>query len=298
MQSEEPCFTYLIEYQTDAHYSSWVEKAAFELLVLPCDNETQALKAWDFFATPTFNCALSLNKYDFNTLQLRSKQGFENLSIRVICMVEKNQPSLLLDAGLSAEEENVEMTKIDHQLHFFPFLQPTALTQVPLTDLQPAFLKSPDEPLAQYLPRLNAAIHSYLTYQPEITDTQSTALDILHGKKGVCQDYSHLMLAILRTQRITARYVSGYLQVGQEPASAQLHAWVEVFIPQLGWRGFDPTNCLQEDHKYLKIAHGADYQDCASIKGVLKGGGTQEANYSVRVSDGLDYQQALEAQQQ
>lgn len=297
MLPESQIHSYLIEYQTNAHYNTWVEKAAFELLVLPCKNEYQTLKTWDFFAIPLFNCALSNNKYDFKTLQLRNKQGFEDLSIRVICLVEKTQPSLLLDANLSAEEENEEMAKFDYRLQFFPFLQPTTLTQIPLSDIPGIFLKNPEEPLALYLPRLNTAIHTYLTYQPYVTDTQTTAQTILLGKKGVCQDYTHLMLTILRTQRIAARYVSGYLQVGHEHDTAQLHAWVEVFIPHLGWRGFDPTNCLQEDHKYLKIAHGSDYQDCASIKGVLSGGGAQQADYSVKVSDGRAYQQALEAQQ-
>ena len=103
---------------------------------------------------------------------------------------------------------------------------------------------------------------------------------MLKQSAGVCQDFSHVMIGILRHQQIAARYVSGYLNNEETSVHTHLHAWVEVYIPFVGWKGFDPTNQLMEDEHYIKIAHGKDYLDCQTIKGILK---TQEDNGDLQI---------------
>ena len=111
-------------------------------------------------------------------------------------------------------------------------------------------------------------IHGQLTYVPHSTHVHTHARDIFRERKGVCQDYAHVMLSLCRALKIPALYVSGYLAT--ETASAT-HAWVEVFIPGLGWRALDPTHNRQTDETYVKIAVGRDYADVPPITGNYKG---------------------------
>ena len=102
---------------------------------------------------------------------------------------------------------------------------------------------------------------------------------------GVCQDFTHLFLAIARKHKIPARYTSGYLHQGNGfKGDSQMHAWVECYIPEKGWLGFDPTNDLIALENHVKVAHGKDYQDCAPIKGILHtASAANQTEYSVEV---------------
>jgi transglutaminase-like putative cysteine protease len=125
-----------------------------------------------------------------------------------------------------------------------------------------------------------------LEYPPESTDVNTPIEEVLQIRKGVCQDYAHLFISVCRKNKIPARYVSGYLNQGAGfTGSSQLHAWVEVLIPELGWIGFDATNNLVADHHYIKIAHGTDYRDCSPIIGVLETTGSQKSIHSVTVTN-------------
>jgi transglutaminase-like putative cysteine protease len=111
-------------------------------------------------------------------------------------------------------------------------------------------------------------VHGNLSYIPRSTHVHTHARDVFRERRGVCQDYAHVMLCLCRTLKIPALYVSGYLAT--ETASAT-HAWVEVFIPTIGWRGLDPTHNRQTDETYVKIAVGRDYADVPPITGNYKG---------------------------
>jgi transglutaminase-like putative cysteine protease len=101
---------------------------------------------------------------------------------------------------------------------------------------------------------------------------------VIRDRRGVCQDFAHLLIGLCRSLKIPARYISGYLAT--EKASAT-HAWVEVFIPGHGWRGLDPTNNCQTDGTYVKIGHGRDYADVPPISGNYVG--TRERKMTVTV---------------
>jgi transglutaminase-like putative cysteine protease len=121
-------------------------------------------------------------------------------------------------------------------------------------------------------------VHTHLTYEPNSTSVHTHVRQVLEQRRGVCQDYAHVMLGMCRALKIPALYVSGYLAT--EIASAT-HAWVEVFIPGLGWRGLDPTHNRQPDEMYVKLAVGRDYADVTPVSGTYKG--TQERKMTVEV---------------
>ncbi len=127
-------------------------------------------------------------------------------------------------------------------------------------------------------------LHRILNYVPGSTSTQSTIEDILATGKGVCQDYTHLMIAITRSWGIPSRYVSGFLcPDGEDAGSHTTHAWVECRFPGVGWTGFDPTNDSIVDASHIRIATGRDFSDVSPTRGVLLGGGGTTLDVEVTI---------------
>jgi transglutaminase-like putative cysteine protease len=125
-------------------------------------------------------------------------------------------------------------------------------------------------------------------YAPGTTDTKTSIVDAFAARRGVCQDFAHIMIACLRARGLAARYVSGYLRTlpaGQTDAHLlggdASHAWVSVFCPPLGWIDLDPTNDVRVGADHITIAWGRDFGDVSPLRGVIVGGGRHRL--SVRV---------------
>jgi transglutaminase-like putative cysteine protease len=121
-------------------------------------------------------------------------------------------------------------------------------------------------------------VYGHLAYAPASTHVHTPLRDALAQRRGVCQDFAHVMLGLCRALKMPARYVSGYLAVEKARAT---HAWVEVWIPTVGWLALDPTHNRQIDETYIKIGAGRDYADVAPIAGYYKG--TLERKLEVEV---------------
>lgn len=122
-------------------------------------------------------------------------------------------------------------------------------------------------------------VFGFLKYESRSTHVHTHMAEVMKDRRGVCQDFAHLLIGLCRALKIPARYVSGYLAT--EKASAT-HAWVEVFIPGRGWRGLDPTHNRQTGETYVKIGHGRDYSDVCPISGSYRG--TRERKMTVSVT--------------
>jgi len=128
-------------------------------------------------------------------------------------------------------------------------------------------------------------IHRNYKYTPQSTNVNTRAVEVVKKKEGVCQDFAHLMLGLLRTHGIPARYVSGYfLNKNRLPGEIEAsHAWLEVYIPGYGWKGYDPTHCRESDTRYVKLAVGRDYTDIRPVGGTFRGKGTRKMIVEVTV---------------
>ncbi len=136
--------------------------------------------------------------------------------------------------------------------------------------------------------RLNSAINERLDYAQDSTDVDSTIDHALELRSGVCQDFTHIMLSVLRLIGIPSRYVSGYLfhrvENTRERLSADAsHAWIEAWLPDLGWVGFDPTNNVLAGNRHLRVAVGRDYSDVPPTHGIFKGGARSKLEVAVQV---------------
>jgi transglutaminase-like putative cysteine protease len=138
------------------------------------------------------------------------------------------------------------------------------------------------------LREINAAIYESFDYKPQSTSVDSPIDDALRMRVGVCQDYAHIMIALARELRIPCRYVSGYLfhqsNGHDRSAAGASHAWVEAYLPELGWVGFDPTNNLIAGERHIRTAIGRDYADVPPTRGVFKGLAQSELSVGVQVS--------------
>ena len=135
---------------------------------------------------------------------------------------------------------------------------------------------------------LNAAVYRAIEYVPKSTRVDSPTDDALRNRQGVCQDYAHIVIALVRHLGIPCRYVSGYLfhREGVKTRSAEgaTHAWVEAYLPDIGWTGFDPTNNTIAGETHVRTAVGRDYADVPPTRGVFKGNAESELTVAVRVA--------------
>ncbi len=139
------------------------------------------------------------------------------------------------------------------------------------------------------LRELTSRIYDDFEFDPGATTVSTSVDEVLYQKRGVCQDFAHLMLACLRGLNLPARYVSGYLLTDPPPGRPRLlgvdasHAWVAAYSPQHGWVEVDPTNDQLADQRYITLAWGADFADVVPLRGVILGGGEQRMDIEVSV---------------
>jgi transglutaminase-like putative cysteine protease len=142
----------------------------------------------------------------------------------------------------------------------------------------------PGRPLLEAAHDLSHRIHTDFEYKPKSTSIDMPLGEVLRNRRGVCQDFAHVMIGALRSQRLAARYVSGYLRSGANSRGAEAsHAWVSVFLPGTGWGRFDPTHDVMPGDGHVTLAWGRDYGDVAPVKGITLGGGGQLVEVEVRV---------------
>lgn len=138
------------------------------------------------------------------------------------------------------------------------------------------------------LRKLNTDLFREFAYNKESTSVDSPIEDALRSRQGVCQDFAHIMIALVRNLRIPCRYVSGYLHHDSNhhdrSVDGATHAWVEALVPGWGWVGFDPTNDLLAGGRYIRTAIGRDYADVPPTTGIMKGSARSELQVRVRVT--------------
>jgi len=173
----------------------------------------------------------------------------------------------------------------------FEYLQPTGIVKTgsPAVQWSRRYLRG-DMTLEQALIRLNNAIHDSFAYMKGVTENSTELALIWKHRKGVCQDFAHIALSVLRTGGLPARYVCGYIEAvapRNEPGQKRLvgayatHAWVEALVPGMVWVALDPTNRQWCNDRYVSVSYGRDASDAAPLRGTFKGSGGQKLSAKV-----------------
>ncbi|HEX4085087.1 MAG TPA: transglutaminase family protein [Chthoniobacteraceae bacterium] len=205
--------------------------------------------------------------------------------------IESNSVVSTVSRILPPEQQTVPMSRLKEcyaMEQCYDFLQPSKHVGMEPAAWRLAVDATLDEKDAwRAAVKIMEFIHSSFEYEPEITTVHTPIADIVEHRKGVCQDFAHMMIAMCRALKIPARYVSGYLYNGpldQLEGAQASHAWCEVYIPDFGWRALDPTNSQQADERYVKVAVGRDYADIVPVQGTYRGPSTKKMTVEVNVN--------------
>jgi transglutaminase-like putative cysteine protease len=276
---------YSIRHVTRFRYSGPVRESVMELRMQPRSEGPQTLRSFQISTNPraqlyAYTDHLGNAVYHFNLLR-----EHEELRIEAQATVElahmDNWPDKL--DPLEWSRYNGFNLSDDH----FDMLEPSRFA-APSRELA-SFMKIADlekpvgDPLTA-LRTLQRGIYDSFDYEAGVTEVNSPIEVALEQRRGVCQDFAHIMTAIARAWGIPCRYASGYLyhKGSRDRSSANAtHAWVEAYLPSLGWVGFDPTNDLMAGSRHIRAAVGRDYADVPPTRGTYKGGADSELSIAV-----------------
>jgi transglutaminase-like putative cysteine protease len=292
-----------VEHETLYKYNHAVEQAQHIACLRPLSDAGQSLLSFDMGVSPTPAQHSTRRDSHGNSrayFALHSAHTELKVVARSEVKVRPRYAGLDVQAGPSCAEVRQHLTyrakapfePASEYLYASPFVPLHAeLREYASQSLQD------DRPLAEAAVELMQRIHRDFEYAPASTDISTPILDVFDKRKGVCQDFAHLMLGCLRACGLAARYVSGYLLTLPPPGQAPLvgadasHAWLSVWVPGLGlpqaedWLDLDPTNdCVPAMH-HVRVAHGRDFGDVTPLRGVIRGGG--EHTLLVRVTTRL-----------
>jgi len=274
------------------NYSAWIRESHMEIRVEPLRGTTQAVLDFDLAVGPTARPTRS-EDWLGNAQHWFSITDYHRcIEVSARSLVETRPPPFdPWTVDDPAVPQAAAMATWDF-LHFDgPVVRSTAL------ETFAAKLHLSDAPtIGAMLERLAGEIRSRLSYTQHVTGALSTSDDALAAGAGVCQDFAHIAIGVLRLAGIPARYVNGYLHVEHDDDTpSQSHAWVEAFAPGAGWVPFDPTHACAVGERHVLIARGRSYADVPPNRGVYRGDAEEslEARVLTRVVETPSHRRAM-----
>lgn len=280
-----------VVHETHYNYAHAVDQAQHITCLRPLSDAGQRLLQFDMAVTPS-PAQHSLRRDAHGNSRAYFALHAPHLALKVVARsvvaVRERYDGLDANAGPSCAEVRDRLVYRARA----PFVPASEfLFASPYVPVQAEFKRyadvsfRPGRPLVAAALDLMRRIHADFEYAPASTDISTPVLEVLRQRRGVCQDFAHLMIACLRSWGLAARYVSGYLLTRPPPGQAPLvgadasHAWVSVWVPGLAhtgagdWLDLDPTNdCVPACH-HVRVAHGRDFGDVTPLRGVIRGGG-------------------------
>lgn len=200
------------------------------------------------------------------------------------------KPRAITKDTISAGDQWNALERFSRDIRFIDFLRQENFSS--LDEMQAAVIidqHKKSTPL-EVATNFTSYVYQNFKYQKGITTVETTPDEIWKLKSGVCQDFAHILLVMLRTVNIPARYVSGYICPNKNGMRGEgaTHAWAEAYIPPIGWVGFDPTNNCIVNELHVRLATGKNFTDCSPVKGTYRGtaGHTLEVSVTVEYEDG------------
>jgi transglutaminase-like putative cysteine protease len=285
-----------VVHRTTYRYAAPVSQNLNETRLKPVSLHGQLCDAFEMMITPPARVSSYLDFYLNHVQTFEILDPHNELMIQSSADVTTSFQPLALDAATVPIARLAESSQIDK---CYDFTQPSSLVAVSPEVWRMALDASAGQTdIWQTAVAIMRFIHSQFQYVPAATTVSTHMNEVVRQRKGVCQDFAHVMLGMCRALKIPARYVSGYIyngatgraSAGTTDATGNLvgaqasHAWCEVFVPEFGWRALDPTNSQAADDRYIKVAVGRDYSDAAPIKGHYRGTPTREMTVEVQLN--------------
>jgi transglutaminase-like putative cysteine protease len=260
-----------IRHTTRYHFAEPVVHGLQRLRLTPKETQGQRIVEWAMEYEGAIE-ELSYDDQNFNHATLIAvEQGARDVTITSRGVVETEDK-----AGV-----------IGHHAGYLPlwsFLNQTELTRSgPRLRQLISALPRDGQDTVSTLHELSALVRSRIAYETGMTNVDTTAEEAVAAGHGVCQDHAHVFIAAARALEIPARYVSGYLMMNDRIEQEASHAWAEAWVEGLGWVGFDVSNGISPDPRYVRVATGRDYRDAAPVTGISFGGVTEGLTVSLAV---------------
>ena len=279
---------YDINHTTSYQYEEDINSCVMSLCMQPRNHRGQTVSSFLIHTTPITAFSVEFDAFGNRHHFFDIDHPHDQLVITVSATIERAMQDPPNDTFSLPHESWSELKALENNWDMWEFLRFTELTTVSTALNQwlgSVSLADEGDPYTR-LKTLTQYMFKTFDYQPGSTHVDSTIDHLLEIQAGVCQDYAHLMIAVARSWGIPARYVSGYLYDTDEQtlrAANATHAWVECWLPQLGWMPFDPTNAKVDDENLITVAIGRDYRDVAPSRGITFGGGRSELSVGVNV---------------
>ncbi|MBZ6076647.1 transglutaminase family protein [Microvirga puerhi] len=267
-----------ILHETTYSYSTPVKSAIQMLRLTPRGHEGQTVISWSIDTDCDARLMRQDDWYGNIAHNLYASGPLAQVKLRVAGEIETSDTSGIIKGGIER----------------FPpafYLRETPLTRssAEISALAGAEAGRHSNPLDK-AHALMGAIHQHMRFDTKATDSATMAADAFSAGHGVCQDFTHVFLAMARTARIPARYVSGYLHKPDAPEQEAGHAWAEAHIQDLGWVSFDPANGVSATEHYVRLAIGLDYLEAAPVRGSYYGISQEALEVSLRVESARQIQ--------
>ena len=266
---------YKIVHTNTFQYDSPVEQSLNTIRLKPRNNECQRLLSFRSRITPASMASEHVDIWGNNIGSFFIPEKHQLLEVETKSIVSIQKAPYLQQIQFSSEMQAIFYSKLFHE-HYLPYLRTTNYTYLEKQQLKEVIAKigTNSDPI-QFAIRLMDFLYNEFTYNTETTTVDTTAQEAFQLKSGVCQDLTHVMLGILRNNGIPARYISGYLYIGENSnlvGDNATHAWVEIMVPGIGWIGLDPTNNVEVLENHVVLCKGRDYSDVSPLQGVYHGG--------------------------
>ena len=289
---------YHLVHTTEFIYDAPVSESYNEVRLRPVHDDRQSCLSFRLTTTPVSRGTAYKDAYGNWVHQFNVMPEHSHLRVQAESMVLAHESTEAANGSISLTE--LDSRRVMWEEQHFDFLAPT--TYVPhlsaLREISSAAEKRADGSVRSYVEAVSSVIHEGFRYVKGATHVHSSIEDALSIGAGVCQDFSHLFLGVVRMRGLPARYVSGYLvpNSAASPSARQeeviggqaSHAWAEALLPEEGWIGLDPTLGKPVGLRHVRVAYGRDYGDVAPVRGVYKGHAGQRLAVDVRVRPVLD----------
>ncbi|MGI4734700.1 MAG: transglutaminase family protein [Janthinobacterium lividum] len=279
--------SYKIQHRTRYTYAAPVIDCANQLMIYPLPDDRLTVKGHTVSITQQPEVALFTDYFGNQVGVFSLIQPHTELVIDSLADVETHAIQFPMDEA-PADAQWANLLGLRTDVAFMDFLKPTpSELESEIRQALGGILTYGAKPLKQSL-ELSEYVYDNFQYQQGVTSIETPLEEIWRGRAGVCQDFTHLLIYLLRLTGLPARYVSGYVCPREEGVrgTGATHAWVEVHIPFYGWLGLDPTNnCIVNDG-HVRMAIGRNFADCTPVKGTYKGTGAHTLEVSVHIENG------------
>jgi transglutaminase-like putative cysteine protease len=278
-----------ITHTTDYRYAHAASEAYIEARLTPPERPSQQILAHQIVFAPEAPSSSYIDYFGNRAVFYAMVKRHERLTVTNHLLVQTAVPERPLGAmELCVGEARQIFSSMSTEV--FDYVRGTGAVPVggEAGKWAHRFLRA-DATLGDALASINEAIHREFKYTKGATDNWTPLNTIWKARAGVCQDFAHIMLSILRTAGLPARYVCGYIETDAPPGGRRLigavatHAWVEVLMPGMEWVALDPTNAQWCGERHVAVSFGRDFSDATPLRGTFKGSGGQKLSVNVRM---------------